>query len=133
MKCSIQPFQYKSKPSNSNSERSKYNCSLCLNLFWYIRLWHDIADNLVNYFKDKTFDKSENRDLLTLYEAMVSSLASKLNPLKYALITVSASRQYEDFEEAIEFLEKARTRLEGEADAQMLCRIAQAEKRLNIG
>ena len=63
------------------------------------RLWHDIADPLVAYFKLKDFDTvAENRDLLTLYESMVKPLHNKMNPMKYAIVTVSASRQFEDFD-----------------------------------
>lgn len=85
------------------------------------------------YFKDKAFDTAaDNKDLVNLYDAMVKGLNDKMNPMKYAQITVSASRQFEDFEVAIEFLEEAKKRL-NDFDAQMLCRIAQAEKRLNLG
>jgi len=56
-----------------------------------------------------------------------------MNTLKYALITVSVSRQFPDIEKAIEFLGAAGTRLDGNIDAQFLCRIATAEKRLNLG
>jgi hypothetical protein len=64
---------------------------------------------------------------------MVKPLHTKLKPLKYAIITVSVSRQFSDIEAAIVFLEEARTRLQGKIDAQFLCRIGQAEKRLNLG
>ena len=118
MRQSTQLSLSKSRPSNFNSEKSKFLPFISLTLYFESRLWHDIADPLVEYFKDKTFDKGENnRDLLTLYEAMVGSLTGKVNPIKYALITVAASRQFEDFEEAIEFLEKARVRFDGEPDA----------------
>jgi hypothetical protein len=53
-----------------------------------------------------------------------------MNPLKYALITVNASRQFTDLEEAIKFLEAAKGRLHGKHDAIFVCQIAQAEKRL---
>ena len=88
------------------------------------RLWHDIADPLVTYFKDRAFDMADdNKDLITLYDAMVKALYDKMNPMKYAQVTVSASRQFEDFEQAITFLEEAKLRLE-DFDAKMLCRIA---------
>lgn len=99
------------------------------------KLWHEISDPLITYFKDKAHDSTSdnNTDLLVLYESLVRSLDKKLNPLKYAILTVSASRQHPDLEEAIKFLEEARLRLDGEPDAQMLCRISMAEKRLNLG
>ncbi len=97
------------------------------------RLWHQIADELICYFKDKTFDAAQNEDLLILYESMVKSLTHKLNPIKYAVLTVLASRQHADIDVSIEFLDQARTRLENFKDAVYLCRIAQAEKKLNLG
>ena len=51
-------------------------------------MWHEIADNLVAYTKNMNFDQNENSDLLDLYEAMIKPLHNKINPLKYAIITV---------------------------------------------
>lgn len=64
---------------------------------------------------------------------MVKDLHSRLNPLKYAQITVIVSSQHSDLEQAITFLEEARTRLDKKEDAKRYCRIAQAEKRLDLG
>ena len=80
-------------------------------------MWHQIADNLVNYAKSSEFDKTENTKLLDLYSEMVKPLWNKLNPIKYATVTVSASRQIPDVEAAIEFLEEARKRLDKSTDA----------------
>ena len=44
-----------------------------------------------------------------------------------------ASRQHVDIETSIAFLEEAKERLQRYGDAVYLCRIAQAEKRLNLG
>lgn len=71
--------------------------------------------------------------MLDLYSEMIKPLWNKLNPLKYAVVTVASSRQIPDVEAAIEFLEEARKRLDKSQDAQFLCRIGQAEKRLNLG
>lgn len=64
---------------------------------------------------------------------MVKPLYMKLNPLKYAIITVSVARQYPDLEQAIKFLEEAKSRLVNKVDALFLLRISQAEKKLNLG
>ena len=69
------------------------------------RLWHQIADELIVYYKDKAFNATENDDLLVLYEALVKSLTHKLNPIKYAIITVLASRQHVDIEVSLDFLD----------------------------
>ena len=97
------------------------------------RLWHQISDELIAYFKEKAFDQGENSDLLTLYESLVKGLTHKLNPIKYALLTVLASRQHADIDTSIAFLDEAKIRLESYKDAVFLCRIAQAEKKLNLG
>ena len=86
---------------------------------------------MIGYFKEKAFDG--NSDLLTLYEVLVKSLNNKLNPIKYAILTILASRQHEDIDASIEFLEEAKKRLAHYKDAVYLCRIAQAEKKLNLG
>ena len=56
------------------------------------RYWHQIADALLNYTKSKAFDQTENTDLLTLHRELINGLASRLNPIKYALIMISVSR-----------------------------------------
>lgn len=43
------------------------------------------------------------------------------------------SRQFTDIEQAIEFLDDAKTRLHGKDDAVFLCQIGKAEKRLQLG
>ena len=97
------------------------------------KMWHEISSTLIQYAKDKTFDADGNTDLLELYENLVKGLSTKLNPIKYAIITILVSRQHNDIEQSIAFLDEASTRLEGKRDAQLLCRIAQAEKKLNLG
>ena len=104
-----------------------------IELFYSCRLWHQISDDLILYFKEKAFDTADNSDLLTLYEALVKSLTHKLNPIKYALLTILASRQHADIDMSIAFLDEAKGRLESYRDAVFLCRIAQAEKKLNLG
>lgn len=44
------------------------------------------------YSKEKTFDSGT--DLLEMYNLMVKDLHGKINPLKYAMITVNTSRQF---------------------------------------
>ena len=81
------------------------------------KMWHQISFELINYTKDKTFDADQNTDLLELYEHMVQGLSTKLNPIKYALITIQVSRQHADIEQSIVFLDEASTRLDGKRDA----------------
>ena len=55
------------------------------------------------YSGEKAFD--EGTDLIEIYNNLIKDTVTRVNPLKYALITVNASRQFTDFEEAIRFLE----------------------------
>ena len=66
--------------------------TLTLLLSLFDRLWHQISDELIGYFKERAFDQGDNSDLLVLYESLVKGLTHKLNPIKYAQITVLASR-----------------------------------------
>ncbi len=68
-----------------------------------------------------------------MYNNLIKDTSTRVNPLKYALITVNAARQYTDLEEAIKFLEAAKGRLHGKHDATFICEVAQAEKRLQLG
>ena len=137
MPCATQHSTTESPLSIFNSKRSKYYIALVrlwnIKLFYSCRLWHQISDDLILYFKEKAFDTADNSDLLTLYEALVKSLTHKLNPIKYALLTILASRQHADIDMSIAFLDEAKGRLESYRDAVFLCRIAQAEKKLNLG
>ena len=51
-----------------------------------------MTDVILEYTQQKVFD--EGTDLIELYNSLVRDLTSKLNPLKYALITVNVSRQF---------------------------------------
>lgn len=94
-------------------------------------MWHQLTDALLEYTADHVFD--EGSDLIELYNALIKDTATRINPLKYSLITVNVARQFTDLEEAIKFLDAAKGRLVGKHDAIFICQIAQAEKRLQLG
>lgn len=85
----------------------------------------------MEYTTNQVFD--EGTDLIELYNALIKDTATRVNPLKYSLITVNVARQFSDLEEAIKFLDTAKGRLVGKHDAVFICQIAQAEKRLQLG
>lgn len=68
-----------------------------------------------------------------MYTKMIEKLNFKLNPIKYALITISCSRMHENIEDAITFLEEAKSRLRNKHDAVFLLSISQAEKKHDLG
>jgi 26S proteasome regulatory subunit N9 len=90
-----------------------------------------LTDALLEYTSQKVFD--EGTDLIELYNSLIKDTASRVNPLKYSLITVNVARQFTDLEEAIKFLDAAKGRLAGKNDASFICQIAIAEKRLQLG
>jgi 26S proteasome regulatory subunit N9 len=90
-----------------------------------------LTDALLEYTSQKVFD--EGTDLIDLYNSLIKDTASRVNPLKYSLITVNVARQFTDLEEAIKFLDAAKGRLAGKNDASFICQIAIAEKRLQLG
>lgn len=49
-----------------------------------------MTDSILAYSYEKVFD--EGTDLIELYNALVKDIVTRVNPLKYALITVNASR-----------------------------------------
>lgn len=51
-----------------------------------------MADALLHYSTQRVFD--EGTDLVDLYNTLVKDTTSRVNPLKYALITVNVSRQF---------------------------------------
>lgn len=105
-----------------------------LRLLWTTKMWHQLTDILVEYVKDTAFDASEDsNELIIMYSKMIEKLNYKLNPIKYAIITISCSRQYESIEDSIKFLEEAKGRLPKKYDAQFLISISQAEKKHDLG
>jgi 26S proteasome regulatory subunit N9 len=73
-------------------------------------------------------------DLIELYNALIKDTKTRVNPLKYALLTIQCAREFADLDAAIIFLREAETRLKGTSqDAEFLCRIAQAQVKLQLG
>lgn len=93
-----------------------------------------MTDSLMEYVKDKSFDMGgEGNELIVLYEKMIQRMNHRFNPIKYALITISCSRQHQNIEDSIKFLEEAKERMKGKVDASFLLEISQADKKLALG
>jgi hypothetical protein len=55
-----------------------------------------MTDILHDYVKNTAFDASgEGNELIVFYEKLILKLQHRLNPIKYALITISCSRQFD--------------------------------------
>jgi len=105
-----------------------------LRTLYTTKMWHQLTDLLTAYVKDTAFDASQDgNELIHMYGKMIEKLNFKLNPIKYALITIACSRQFESIEDAIKFLEEAKGRLRNKHDAVFLLSISQAEKKHDLG
>ena len=103
-----------------------------LKLQYAEKLWHQVADELLRYCKQDCFSQLENdTGLIDLYNEMVKDLHTRVNPLKYAQISVLCCVQIQDLDEAFDFLGQASERVKHRKDATYFLRIAQAEKRLD--
>lgn len=97
-------------------------------------MWHQLTDVLLGYVKDSAFDSSgTGNELIDLYNKLILKMNHKLAPMKYSLITIQCSRQFESIEDSIKFLEEAKERLRNRTDAIKMLEIAQADKKLALG
>lgn len=55
-------------------------------------MWHQISDLLLSFCAEPCYN--EGTQLIELYNLFIKDL-TKLNPLKYSLITILVSRQFE--------------------------------------
>ena len=100
---------------------------------------------MLKYVGNIQFDQSDDKELVSLYSKMIEKLQDRLNPNKYALITISCSRSFDSkflspiltlkigIEESITFLEEAQVRMKRYEHAVFLLRIAVAERQLSLG
>lgn len=56
------------------------------------RLWHQLSEALLEYSYSRVFE--EGTDLIDLYQHLVKDTHTRVNPLKYALITVNTAKQF---------------------------------------
>ena len=67
-----------------------------LKTLYTTKMWHQMTDILMAYVKDTAFDASgDGNELIVFYEKLVLKLQHRLNPIKYAIITISCSRQHD--------------------------------------
>lgn len=84
-----------------------------------------MTDLILAYVSNTAFDSSgDGNELINLYQKMIQRMNHRLNPIKYALITISCSRQFESIEDAIKFLEECKDRLKNKTDALFLLDIS---------
>jgi hypothetical protein len=105
-----------------------------LKTYYATKMWHQLTGVLLEYVHDTAFDSSgDGNELLNMYNKLILKMNYRLDPLKYSIITIACSRQFESLEDAIKFLEEAKDRVKNKMDATKMLEIAQADKKLALG
>jgi hypothetical protein len=96
-----------------------------LKTYYSQKLWHQMTGSMLEYVNNTAFDaSSDGNELIELYNKLVLKMNYRLDPMKYALITIACSRQFESLEDAISFLEESKDRLRLKHDALKMIDIA---------
>ncbi|EXJ60105.1 26S proteasome regulatory subunit N9 [Cladophialophora yegresii CBS 114405] len=75
---------------------------------WDRKLWHQLTDNLLEYFKDPASEKQR----LPIYNTFIISFADKINQLKLVKLALGASAQIQDDTERSRFLKTLAARVD---------------------
>ena len=64
-----------------------------LKTYYTTKLWHQMTGVLIDYVKNTAFDNSgDGNELIQMYNKLILKMNYRLDPMKYALITISCSR-----------------------------------------
>lgn len=66
---------------------------------------------MLTYVRSDEFRASDGNELVELYKQMIEKLSDRLNPIKYALITIACSDSFDSIEDSVKFVEEAQTRM----------------------
>lgn len=97
---------------------------------WERKLWHQLTDALVEYFKDDASEKQR----LDFYKVFIEQFADKINQLKLVDLALQAAETCKDNKEKLAFLEKVAKKVnhEDSQDAFVFATIAVASTRLSL-
>ncbi|PSN34902.1 26S proteasome non-ATPase regulatory subunit 13 [Blattella germanica] len=85
------------------------------------KLWHQLTLKLETFVKHPSLQKGNN--LIQLYNNFIQVFENKINPLSLVEILAHVVVQFEDKKEAIQFLEKAETKVKSSNEAVSLCKV----------
>ncbi|EDO50049.1 predicted protein [Nematostella vectensis] len=83
------------------------------------RLWHQLTVKLLTFVKHEHFEK--NGGLLEMYDSFLSDFEHRINPLKSMEIILFVIKEFDDPENAVEFLDKQREKVKSDQEAEILC------------
>ncbi|ETI25067.1 hypothetical protein G647_04437 [Cladophialophora carrionii CBS 160.54] len=75
---------------------------------WDRKLWHQLTDNLLEYFQNPASEKQR----LPIYNTFIISFADKINQLKLVKLALGASAQIQDDTERSQFLQTLAERVD---------------------
>ncbi|XP_012279096.1 26S proteasome non-ATPase regulatory subunit 13 [Orussus abietinus] len=85
------------------------------------KLWHQLTLKLEVFVNNPSLQKGDN--LVQLYNNFLSTFESKINPLSLVEILAHVIQQFQDKQEAIDFLEKTESKVESNNEALALCKV----------
>ncbi|KAK1090803.1 26S proteasome regulatory subunit, partial [Friedmanniomyces endolithicus] len=99
--------------------------------FWERKLWHELTDILVNFYKEP----ASATQRLRLYEGFVKTFADKINQLKLVDIGLQSAGQCKDDNERLNFLTALTSRVDKPAsqDAYVFSLSHVASVQLSLG
>lgn len=89
------------------------------------KLWHQLTLKLLAHVQDP--DVVEKEDLRKLYRDIVQPIENKMNPFAYMKIISQIITQYTDPKETVEFLKSVETKVKGDKEALIYCKVLQGE------
>ncbi|KAF2869024.1 hypothetical protein BDV95DRAFT_498919 [Massariosphaeria phaeospora] len=98
--------------------------------YWERKLWHELTDELVEYF-----DLPESaKQRIPLFETFIKSFANKINQLKLVTLGLKAAAQYRDDKERLEFVSTLAKSVNKPAsqDAYVYATVAEASIQLRL-
>jgi len=99
--------------------------------FYRRRLWHQLTQTLESFVKLPRFQ--QGTELIEFYENFIKDFEGRINQLKFIQMIMVISQQYQDINQAINFVEQIAKKVQQHQDASILVRSVLASKKLKSG
>eukprot|EP01097_Dermamoeba_algensis_P005205 TRINITY_DN3303_c0_g1_i1.p1 TRINITY_DN3303_c0_g1~~TRINITY_DN3303_c0_g1_i1.p1 ORF type:complete len:392 (+),score=101.77 TRINITY_DN3303_c0_g1_i1:53-1228(+) len=95
------------------------------------KYWHQLTEKLQQFVSLPEFDKGD--ELLQLYNNFLREFENRINSLAFAQIAVKISRQYQDVNAALEFVQSLAEKLKAQKEAYLTLLTRVAALKLQTG
>jgi len=92
------------------------------------RLWHQLTIKLLDFVKHPVLESGTK--LIDLYENLIQDFEMRMNPLSLMEIMTLVTKQYQNPEEALSFLDKTEPKVKASKEAVALCKITKGQIKL---